>query len=239
MYKIKGTLNFEQLSQLTEFDGEKYVSKVGQEYIDGLATVFNLVNRNDQPFTIEDIIRQPLLKDFSFSGVDEFVYIGTLKARPLTLTIKGDTLSRSNEKIEVMKFASKEAKEIFNKSMGIAYLLTCVINENEHIIKVGQSRTTFKKRLGSYNCGVVNNWRTASTTNIKMLQSMVTTRAVFNLYIVDCSHEVLTYTWHGVESVPFASSKALAIEDIMIKKFTEQFGIKPLANIQAGATEVD
>lgn len=238
MYNVKGTLSYEQLMKLTVLEGNKYVSKVGNDYIDGLSSVFNLVNRNDKPFTIDDIKRQPQLKDFTFSGVSEFVYIADLKAKPLELTISGRSLNRSNEKIEVVSFASRDAKDIFNKSMGVSYLLTAVIDNKEHIIKIGQSRTSFKSRLGSYNCGTVNNWRTASTTNIKMLQSMLATRALFKLYINDCSHEVVTYTWHGIESVPFASSKALAIEDIMLKKFTEQFGFKPLANIQSNATEI-
>ena len=108
-----------------------------------------------------------------------------------------------------------------------------------YIIKIGSSRTTFKQRLGSYNCGVVNNWRTASTTNIKILQSMVTNRINLNLYLFDCSQDLYVIDWHGVRSVPFATPKALAVEDIMIKQFIKQFGHKPLANVQASATEVD
>ena len=95
-----------------------------------------------------------------------------------------------------------------------------------------------QKGFGSYNCGVVNNWRTASTTNIKILQSFVTTRQIFNLYLYDCSSDVMSFKWHGVESVPFASPKPLAYEDILVKQFIDQFGIKPLANVQANATEV-
>lgn len=238
MYKVKGTLTYDELTRITDFDGQKFVSKVGDEYIEGLSSIFNLRNRNDKPFTLEDIKRQPLLSDFNFSGVSEFIFIADLKVKPLVLTINDDNLVRSNEKIEVIQFASKEAKRIYTTSMGLAYILTAVVDDKEHIIKIGQSRTSFRSRLGSYNCGTVNNWRTASTTNIKMLQSMLTTRALFKLYINDCSEEVITYTWHGVESVPFASSKALAIEDIMLKKFNEQFGTKPLANIQANATEI-
>ena len=68
---------------------------------------------------------------------------------------------------------------------------------------------------------------------------MVTTRKDLNLYIYDCSEDYYVIVWHDVESVKFASPKALAVEDIMIKQFIEQFGFKPLANIQANATEVE
>lgn len=64
---------------------------------------------------------------------------------------------------------------------------------------------------------------------------MVTTRAEFKLYIYDCSDELYDIEWRGVKSVQFASPKALAVEDIMVKKFIEQFGDKPLANVQADA----
>ncbi|WP_334087952.1 hypothetical protein, partial [Helicobacter typhlonius] len=54
----------------------------------------------------------------------------------------------------------------------------------------------------------------------------------------DCSDEVMIIEWRGEKSVPFASPKSLAVEDIMIKKFMSQFGTKPLANIQSDATQV-
>jgi hypothetical protein len=238
LYKVKGTLSFEKIQKICNFENGKFISKNGSDYVESLASIFNIANRNDKPFSIEDIVLQPTLNDFNFSGKNDFVYICTLKAKPLEFTILGEELKRSNEKIEVVEFASPEAKRIFTNALGVAYILTSVIEGREHIIKFGQSRTSFKSRLGSYNCGTVNNWRTASTTNIKMLQSMVTTRASLKLYLYDCSDEVITYTWHGVESVPFASSKALAVEDIMLKQFNFQFGHKPLANIQTSATEI-
>lgn len=231
----RGSLNLMQLKSLCDFDGEKYISKKGQQYVDALSSVFNLINRNDKPFSREDIINQPLLKDFNFSGFSDFKFICHLKARPMV--IKDDR--RINEKIIPTDFADDDAKQIFNRALGVAYVITCVIDEKEYIIKFGQSRTTFKQRLGSYNCGVVFNWRTASTTNIKVLQSMVATRLQFNLYLYDCSTEPYILNWHGETSVPFASPKSLAVEDIMVKKFAQKFGGKPLANVQANATEVD
>ena len=126
---------------------------------------------------------------------------------------------------------------MFKNKKGISYIITSIIDNKEYIIKIGQTRNTFKDRLSSYNCGSVSHWRTASTTNIKLLQSFIVTRLEFNLYLYDCSNEPYILNWHNVKSIPFASPKSLAVEDIMIKKFQEQFNIKPLANIQANATE--
>ena len=226
-------MDIEILKQLCNFDGDKYTQKTGSQYLESLEKVLGAVNRNDKPVTIDDIIQQPVLRDFSFSGIQDFKYVCKLHAYPMI--IKNDR--RKNEKIVPYDFANDEMKRIFNYSMGTVYIFTCPYEGKEYIIKIGQTRTTFKTRLSSYNCGVVNNWRTASTTNIKILQSMVSTGLDFKLYIYDCSEDPYILTWHGVTSVPFSASKALAVEDIMIKKFIEIFGKKPLANIQAQATE--
>lgn len=231
----KNSIDLEILKTLCEFDGIEYISKSGDEYVKSLGKIFSLDNNNDKPFTIEDIKKQPLLKDFKFSGVEDYRYICKLSIKPLEITTDG---KRINEKILPINFAGEEEKKIFKKSLGVSYIFTCLVDGEEHIIKIGSSRTTFSKRLGSYNCGVVNNWRTASTTNIKILQSMITTRLDMNLYLYDCSQDFYVIDWNGVRSVKFASPKALAVEDIMVKKFIEEFGHKPLANIQASATEV-
>ena len=229
-------INIEALKSLCDFKDGHYESKQGQDYLDALARIFPLDNINDNPFTINDIKQQPELKDFRFPGKTDYKYICKLSIRPMIITLDN---KRINEKILPIEFASPEAEKTFSQSLGVSYLLTCIIEGKEYIIKIGSSRTTFKQRLGSYNCGVVNNWRTASTTNIKILQSMVTNRINLNLYLFDCSQDLYVIEWHGVRSVPFATPKALAVEDIMIKQFIEQFGYKPLANVQASATEVD
>jgi hypothetical protein len=226
----------EQFIQLCEKGNDGfYVSKTGDDYVNALNLIFGSKNINDRPFTIKDIAKQPKINDFKFAGLREFTYICDLKAEPLRINEK----ERINERIVAINFYDKEKQNMFEQSLGVAYLLTCILDGNEHIVKIGQSRTSFKKRLQSYNCGVVNNWRTASTTNIKILQSFVATREKFKLYILDCSKDVQIYDWHGVKSVPFASSKALAYEDILIKEFIKSFGKKPLANVQANASEID
>ena len=233
----KGTLNYDELIELCDKYKDHYESKQGDSYINALSKVFKINNRNDKPFVVREVIKQPTVSDFGFKGINEFQYICDLKAEPMYLDIMGVRIK--NEKIIPINFASKKAENIFKKALGVAYMITCVIDENEHIIKFGQSRTSFKQRLGSYNCGVVNNWRTASTTNIKILQSFLTTRLPFRLYIRDCSDDVVSFTWAGEKSVPFASPLALAIEDICMKKFVEKYGRPPLANVQANATELD
>ncbi len=232
----KNSMPIENFKKLCDFNGTVYESKKGNEYIKALSKIFELNNTNDKPFTKEDILKQPKLKDFTFDGVKDFEYICKLRVKPLNITKEG---KRKNERIQAYDFVSEREKGIFNGALGVAYMFTCTIEDNEYIIKIGNTRTTFKKRLGSYNCGVVNNWRTASTTNIKILQSMVTTREELNLYLYDCSEDKVSIEWRGIKSVPFASPKTLAVEDIMIKQFKKQFGKKPLANVQANATEVE
>lgn len=231
-----GKLSYEELKELCDYDTKTnaFISKKGADYINSLSLKFDLNNRNDKPFTLEQIINQPTLNDFEFAGVKEFQFICYLKAIPMRL----ENGKRTNEKIKTFNFESNDAENVFNNSMGIVYIFTAAIDNKEYIVKIGQSRTTFKSRLGSYNCGCVNNWRTASTTNIKILQSFLNTRINYKLYILDTSLDVDSYEWHGIKSVPFASSKALAYEDILIKAFVQQFHKKPLANIQANATQV-
>lgn len=234
--KIKSDEQLNLLIQLCDFNSVDglYYSKQGEDYIAALEKLFHSKNTNDNPFSVKDILSQPILSDFSFKGVEEFKLICKLKAIPMIIDSKNKL--KENEKIVVVdnSFVNEEAKDIFENSLGVDYLITCPIDNKEYIIKIGNSRNTFKDRLSSYNCGVITNIRTASTTNLKILQSFVATRKEFNLYLMDCS-DVTTFKWHGVESVPFASPKGLAYEDILIKKFIEQFGKKPLANVQANA----
>ena len=223
-----------------ETSNNVFESKMGNDYISALSQLYQLDNRNDIPFTREDIVKQPLLKDFQFEGVEDYEFVCKLKAEPMIIdfnNITGKTKGRKNEKIIAYDFINENKEEIFNNHKGVSYIITSNVDDKEYIIKIGQTRKTFRERLGSYNCGVVFNWRTASTTNIKLVQSFVTTRLEFNLYLYDCSDDEYILEWHNVKSVPFASPKSLAVEDIMVKKFQEQFHTKPLCNIQTDAEE--
>lgn len=236
--KKSNSINRKQLLSLCEKNSDAlYVSKSGIAYIESLKKLFKFNNKNDIPFTTDDVIRQPELKDFNFSGIDDFVPACTLKGEPLI--IDGDYIR--NERIIVDRYEDNNMETIMRTTMGVCYLMTMTIYGREHIIKFGSTRTPFLKRLGSYNCGTVKARfkGTCSSTNFKILQSFITTRKDVSLYIWISDESALTYNFHGVISVPFASQKVLAIEDIMIKQFKTQFGHRPLANIQSNATEIN
>jgi hypothetical protein len=230
----KGTLTKSQLKLLVKKcrkDGF-YYSKKGQDYINGLALIFPIDNTNDRPFTIDEIVHEPELSDFGFDGIQEFKRVCKLYAKPMKLTEKLERIFRGNEKIVIESFYSEEWKKKYETNKGIVYLLTALVDDKEYIVKFGQTRKTLKDRIGSYNCGYVNNWRTASTTNIKILQSMLTSRLFFNLYAIDCSDEPEIFVWYGEKSSPFASSKSLAYEEICNRMFIKKYKKPTIANIQ-------
>ena len=51
----KETLTLEELLTLCDFDGKLYIQKKGADYLDALSRLFSLNNRNDIPFTLDDI----------------------------------------------------------------------------------------------------------------------------------------------------------------------------------------
>ena len=232
----KAKPDIHELMSLCDFDSatNMFVSKEEQAYVDALSELYELVNKNDKPFVIDDIVNEPTLDEFDFPGVKEFKYICDLYAEPMK--IDPSTRKRKNERIIATNFQGQKELDIFKMSIGVVYIITCCVKGKEHIIKIGQTRKTFKERLGSYNCGVAYNWIQASTTNIKMLQSLLATRLVYKLYIYDCSSDVYQITWHGVKSVPVASPRPVACEDILIKEFIRKFNKKPLAVVQADAS---
>ena len=235
MYKKvkKETLN-ELLNLCELYDDGLYRSKHGVEYLTSLKHFLNSKNKNDNPFTDDDIIIQPQKKDFKFEGLKDFKYVCELYAEPMVINLEES--KKQNEKI-FQKNLLTEYTNLFYDTLGIVYLITCEIKNKEYIIKIGSTRTTFNDRLSSYNCGVITNIRSASTTNIKIMQSFITTNRSFKLYLLDCSAENKEYDWYGKKSVEFASSMALAYEDILLKEFKEQFKKIPLANVQANATQ--
>lgn len=235
-------LTADELKSLCDFDPatNTYISKSGQAYADALKALFypnDEGNRNDKPFLEDDILEQPTLSQFRFGALDQFKLNCKLKAVPMKLDKNGDLLnlngrSKSREQVIAYDFVDADAETIFNNSVGVAYIITCPINGEEHIIKIGQTGGTFKDRLGSYNCGYVINWRTASTTNIKIVQSFVATRKEFNLYIRDCGMLARKYKWARRSTALIASPLVEAIENICLQRFDEKFHRKPLANVQ-------
>lgn len=219
-----------------------YTQKDGEEYNKLLHELFKGNNKNDVPFTREEIKKEPTLDNFKFEGKNEFIYNCKLKASKMIIKTNEsqDLFDKVPEKITPIfeeNIDSKSQKNTFSKHLGVSYIITCPMERKEHIIKIGQSRTTFEKRLQSYNCGTVFNWRTASTTNIKILQSFVSTGLEFKLYIWKSKNQE-SMVFYGEQSSVFASSEILAVEEIMLRMFKKQFGEFPLANIQAKPTKV-
>lgn len=223
------------LCDVFEEEGKKYyVSKAGADFIKALREFSKSSNKNDTPFTLEEVIQQPTIDEFKFDGVKEFKFICKWRIRVLEIRYNEvkKKYERSNEKIIPFDFPSISEKQIFDNSKGVVYLLTYKHQEKEHIIKIGQTRNTLLSRMGSYNCGVINNWRTASTTNIKLIQSMVANRLILNVYAIDLSHDNIEYVWHGIKSPKLSSPKNIAYENILISEYIKQFNKKPLFNVQ-------
>lgn len=234
----------ELIKQFCDVDENgNYHGKRGKALIDAMESVYGVKNRNDKPFLVDEIVQQPELKDFKFEGVKDFKFICKLKGHLVEILKEYDhklnrTKGRINEYIEAYDFASDDAKSIFNNAVGVVYILTAFVDGKEYIIKIGQSRNTFNERLASYNCGALVNWRTASTTNVKILQSMVANDIEFGLHLYGCC-SLTTFTWHGVESEKFPTSESLAYEHILNHQFMKEFGRPALANVQVNITDRD
>lgn len=97
MAKIKNKDRLDMLLKICNpiSDGN-YISKEGTTYIEALKIVLSSRNRNDNPFNIDDILKQPLLKEFKFKGVKDFKYICKLKAD--SMIINKDNFTKQMKK---------------------------------------------------------------------------------------------------------------------------------------------
>ena len=129
----EGKPTIEELKSLCNYENGIYISKSGDQYINSLGRVFSLVNRNDKPFTIEDIKRQPELKDFLFAGVVDYRFICNLEATPMTINASN---KRKNEKIHPNNFVGPEEQSIFDSALGVSYLITCVLEGKNILLKL-------------------------------------------------------------------------------------------------------
>lgn len=226
-------LTNEELKSLCNYSNEKelYVSKEKEDYINAISAFVSPKNKNDKPFLIEDIIKEPLLKEFQFEGLKDFSYVGDMVVKPLMITSDN---KRINERF-IFQAVNEDTNNFVKTTLGIVYILACEINGNEYIIKIGKTQSTFNDRIYSYNCGTINNRisGSCSTTNFKILQSCHTSRLNLKVYLCDCSKNLYSINWYGVQSVAVATPEATVKEDILIKEFIKQFGKKPLCNIQA------
>ncbi len=192
---------------------------------------------NENAFSKKDIVAQPELKDFNFKGLKDFIPAGKLSLNPLEILINKDEKQNVviQEKVSLNDYASEEAKTKWNTYLGACYILTAVVDGKEHFIKVGQTRKTMSERAGSYSTGSLKYIGKNSTTNLRILQSMVN---------ADPDVEFRMHIWYNPDrhsgrislydeiSSPLADGTQLAMEEITIKKFVQQFGFKPLGNVQ-------
>lgn len=211
-------------------------AKRDQTYLNALETVIPSINRNDAPLTENKMLKAAPLNDFSFNGKEDFIKVCELDATPLSFDAKG---LRHNEKIVPQNFTSKTNERIYKKAQGITYMLTYTgADDIERLIKIGCTNKTMKERISSYNCGTINARKggTCSTTNYRFLQTIVASSRPLGLYIADFSWDTKPIDWHGHKSVPIASPLPHAVEDIIVKKYKEQFSTLPCGNIQADAS---
>ena len=212
-----------------------YIQKSGTDYIikfqEYVKNKFSKKSKNLQLFTVDKILELGHKKNnVSFAGINDFKYVCSVTTQKLKISAD---LIRENEKIIIKEDTiTQDGQKIIYESKGVVYLITCMINNDEYIIKFGQTRKTFKERLDSYNCGVILNLGTASTTNIHILQSLLANEFEYKIYICDCSDVIEQFKWHGIKSREFASSKSLAFENIILKEFKKEFGSLPVANTQ-------
>lgn len=117
--------------------------------------------------------------------------------------------------------------EIIFKKKGVVYLFIV----NGKVLKIGQTTTTIKKRIQSYNCGKVE-YRingTNSTTNYFILQSILK---------INKTVEVYTYQPDKPEINVFGkiiktnTPVTKMVEKQIIKDFIKKFGKKPVGLTQ-------
>ena len=211
-----------------------YIQKTGDLFIDSFKKHIEKKHKKEcknlSLFSIDDIKKQKELCDFSFQGKNDFKLVGKLVGEKMKID--------STNKITYEKIVIKDDKfetgteYIYKNSKGVVYMITALLDNKEYIIKFGSSRKVLMERINSYNAGKIRNIGTASTANIFILQSIIASNLEFNLYVCDCSDFIERFKWYDKISAPFASSKSLAYENIIIKAFEEQFKCIPIGNTQ-------
>lgn len=237
-------LNREEISSLYLKSETNCVSKTGNEYIDAVVDILSRhrkkkLNTSDYPIKKEEIISEDACAEYSafnrdFIGIREFAYAGKFKGITIKYSKAGTPLN--NEQIELLPESGVD--DIINKKEGIAYILTCVADEKEYIIKIGETRKTFAERLKSYNCGYLNNIDTASKTNIRIVQTIVANQDLtFKIYLKDCSADKKPFDWAGKRSKEYPTSFRIAVQDITIAEYIRLYGRKPIGNVQVDTEE--
>lgn len=200
-------------------------------------------NKNDQIITVEDIVKQPRFEDFDFIRSKDFLsatkgkkfeYCGEWSVDKPYFDID-DTFIENNivMKMKENGHNNVEIETLYKRTKGVVYILTCVIDGIEYIVKIGQTGKTMEERQSSYNCGNGVNRRngTCSTTNFRIKQSLAN-GLVFNIHVLDCSADNKIYTIGEFTSVEVAGGMPVGYEDILNQAFYKKFNQKPLLDIQ-------
>jgi len=111
-----------------------------------------------------------------------------------------------------------------------------VIVVNGKILKIGQTTTTFKSRLSSYNCGTrkFRKRGTASTTNYFVLQSLLAIGAPAQIYAYFAKKKRYLifrgtkFSESGVGAFPTPK----IIEKKINLEFVKHYGKSPIGNVQ-------
>ncbi|MDR3290095.1 MAG: hypothetical protein LBT02_02310 [Rickettsiales bacterium] len=128
----------------------------------------------------------------------------------------------------------KERLEIINCEIdylnkeGFVYIFVI----KDKVFKIGESTTSIKDRIQSYNCGKKTYRKngTCSTTNYFTLQSLLNINTSIEVYAY--FPDEVEYIVLGNEIYKGSASPAKVAEGFVIKKFTSIFNKKPIGNIQ-------
>lgn len=232
-----------QISEELSLKFKALPEKAANAFIQFVESIISPRNFNDKLITIEMIVQQPKLKDWQYihsdgfirlTGGKEFKYCGQWNVEYPYIDENG-VFIENNITMEMPEGTPDCIRTLYRKTTGVAYLLTCVVDGVEYILKIGMTGKTMAERESSYNCGnIANRYNgTCSTTNFKIKQSLAS-GLTFNVYAVDCSADNKTYNDGKRTSPEFAGPLPEAVEYLLNEDFADTFGKKPLLNTQVG-----
>ncbi len=130
--------------------------------------------------------------------------------------------NKEKEKLELERINDEKVKDY-----GLVYILVI----KNKIFKIGQSITSIKDRIQSYNCGKIE-YRIAgtnSTTNYFVLQSLLGLNEIVNVYgYFPDKKEYEIFGEFGEDSFPPAKK----VEKKIIADFIKKHNKKPIGNTQ-------
>ena len=230
---------FYTLEDGTEFYGPSPLS--GHE-ISGLLSQYH----DGENFTF-DIVDLPTLNDFISianlqESVDEELFIPTatclINCEPNFNTDRGKQLIHENMDGKLIDY--KSLHDHFDKE-GYEYIY--FITYNNHIVKIGATSTSIKKRLGSYGTGARRyfdneNGRNSSTnfyiSECNYLALIKNYKVILHAYPLGLTTEQRNY-FGRLTPVELHAHKA--VEELLTKIYIDTYGEKPIFNTQVGSRQ--